>query len=211
MIDIHGNGRLIDFDLAQPKGLQKLPGGVSLHCFSLSIKPVTDCLVIQGTWHFASTLSLLFSDRIHQLADELESLFFVFLFLALHYVTHNKPYGLNIKDIFDDVGDELDDREHRGSGKSRMYLVKSNLILHQLKFEQSPPLTDLLRELFRLFQSLTLSEVGWKTGCPMLYKDVVNCHKLMDCRVIIQLMKAALKMPDWPDECDKVDAGNYTR
>jgi hypothetical protein len=138
-------------------------------------------------------------------------LFFVFFKVGLKYIVHNKPGGLSPSHIFDDVQTGADGRQIRGSGKLRMYLVDANVVLQQLEFEKSPPFTDLIRELFCLFQSLAVVGVCRNLDREPWSKDTSNVKKLKDCKAIIRLMNAAMKRTDWPDVCDKVEAGSRSR
>ena len=124
--------------------------------------------------------------------------------MSLHLVLHNKPAGLNVRHIFDEIQVEVYGRQARaGSGKYKLYSVDSDVILRQLVFQRSPPLTDLIRELFCLFRSLTAVAVRWNMGgIPSAY-DVANVDKLRDCKVIITLMEDAMKRKNWPEVCDK--------
>lgn len=143
-------------------------------------------------------------------SDELESFFFVILYVALHWIIHNKPYELNVKHIFDQ-SQILPKGDHvGGEGKFKMYTYTKGrgVVLHGLEFTESPPLTDLIRQLFRLFQSLaqfnySSLEPGAGVG--------ENVEKLKDCDAILRLMQEALAREDWPEVCDKTTTDNYPR
>jgi hypothetical protein len=154
-------------------------------------------------------LRLLFPYKIYQVSDELESFFFVFLYVGLHFVAHNKPGALNIKEIFEDARIEPNGRQTHGTGRLRLYFVDPSVILRQLQFEKSPPFTDLIRELFCLFQSLTVVGVCLNTGRQPWLHDGANANRLKDCQAVIRSIRGAMGRLDWPDECDKVEAGNY--
>ncbi|KAF9649051.1 hypothetical protein BDM02DRAFT_1981591 [Thelephora ganbajun] len=196
MIDVYGGGRLIDFDIAlhrEEVGAQKSTGG--------------------GTWQFISTWKLLFPEKVYEVFDELESFFFVILYAGLHWVTHNKPETLNIKFIFDDVQVHANGRHTGGLGKQNMYIVDADadVILQDLEFGESPPFTDLIRGLFRLFRSLAIVNVYKNMNREPWHHDVANVNKLKDCKAIIRLMENAVERTDWPEVCDKVSNGNYSR
>lgn len=209
MLDIYGYGRLIDFDAAQLKEPWNVTEGVSTYHFSRSdllLKPAT-----QGTWQFVSTRKLLHPNKAYEVSDELESMFFIFFHVGLYLVINNKPDGLNINDIFNDLRLEPNGRQIRGSGKLRMYLVDPDVVLQQLEFQKSPPFTGLIRELFRLFQCLVLVDTLQTAGRPASFKDVTGANKLKDCKAIIRLIKNATGRSDWPHECDRVGVGNRPR
>lgn len=146
----------------------------------------------------------------YDVSDELESFFFVILYTGLHFIAHNMPVALNVKDIFDDTRYEANGRPIGGSGKLRMYLLDAHVILQQLQFEKSPPFADLIGELFLLFQSLAIVGVCLKNRREPWYQDAMNANKLRDFDVIIRLLKNAVERTDWPRESDKVEAGNYS-
>ncbi|KAF9643904.1 hypothetical protein BDM02DRAFT_3263846 [Thelephora ganbajun] len=149
--------------------------------------------------------------RIYEASDELESFFFVILYEAVHWVSHNKPERLNIKFIFDDVRVHDDGRQTGGLGKQDMYTMDADVILQNLKFYKSPPFTDLIRGLFRLFQSLAIANYDKKLGRDPQPQDAANVDKLKNCKAIIQLMKNAVERADWPEVCDKAAKDNYPR
>ena len=157
-----------------------------------------------------STLRLILSDKRYEVPDELESFFVVFLYLGLHFIAHNKPFKLNVKEIFDDVRVEPNGRKTYGMGRLRMYLVDADVMLRQLQFEKSPPFTHLIRNLFKLFQSLAMVGVCRNNGRQPSPHDVANVNSLRDCQSVIRMIKEAMSSMDWPEECDKVEAGNYT-
>lgn len=154
-------------------------------------------------------MGLLFPDKGYQVSDELESFFFLFLFIGLHFIAHNKPGGLDVNSIFDDIPVRADGHKVRGLGKVVMYLAGKGVMLEQLQFEKSPPFTDLIRELFRLFRSLAMTELHVMTGHQPSVQDAENAVKLRDYKEVIRLIKDARDRMDWPDECDKVENGNY--
>jgi len=156
-----------------------------------------------------STWQLFCPDRIYEVSDELESFFFVVLYEGIHWVVHNKPDALDVKHIFDDVQFQANGRQIGGSGKNHLYTWKGDVILQQLEFTKSPPFTDLIRGLFRLFQSLAFVNCYKQSGRDLWPPDVADVDKLKNCRTIIQLMKDAVDREDWPEAHDKVVNDNY--
>ena len=143
-------------------------------------------------------------------SDELESFFFVIFYVALHWIIHNKLDELNIEHIFDEHrvnrhGDHLG-----GAGKLNMYLYtkSSDAILQTLEFTESLPLTDLIRQLFCLFQSLAQFNHSSRKSSS---EDEENVKKLENCDTILKLMEEALVREDWPQACDKTATDNYPR
>ena len=155
-----------------------------------------------------STQQLLDPGKIYEVSDELESFFFVLLYEGIHWVAHHKPPGLDVGFIFDDLYVDADGRKTGGRGKSWMYTQR---ILEKLEFEQSPPFTDLIGNLFRLFSSLATVNTH-KIGDEVSKdRDIENVKKLESCEVIIRAMKDAVEREDWPKEYDKVSNCNYPR
>ena len=204
MIDPRGNGRLIDFDLARETGAQR-----SLRTVNLPLLPLMDKLltmIFQGTWQFLSTRQLIHPGATYGVSDELESFFFIILYEGLHRVTHNKPQRLDMPYIFDHVHTMPDGSQIGGVGKVNMYQARSDMILEELNFTNSPPFTNLIRELFRLFRSLGFVNAGCTSA-----EDNQNVSKLKDCKGIVRLMKNAVERTGWPEESDKATSDNYPR
>ena len=168
-------------------------------------------MIFQGTWQFISTAQLSDPGKIYEVSDELESFFFVILYEGIHRVIHNKPAGLFVKHIFDDARTDANGRQAGGAGKRDMYGIYAGVILEDLKFEKSPPFTDLIRGLFLLFQSLNVVNLEKKSKRKPRSEDAANIEKLKDCKAVIQLMKSAVRRKDWPKEHDKVLGDNYPR
>ena len=116
-----------------------------------------------------------------------------------------------MKHIFDDVRVNANGRHTGGVGKQNMYTMDADVILQELEFDKSAPFTDLIRDLFQLFQSLAVVNCDKKLGRDPLPDDVANVEKLRNCKAIIQLMKNAVERTDWPNVCDKATEDNYPR
>jgi len=151
-----------------------------------------------------STRILSVQGKIHELSDDLESHFFVLLFEALHFVKHNKPYGIVMKNIFDQVDVDPETGNHGGGeGKMALYSGKFDVMTLQLGFT-SNPFTTLIRGLYRLFRSLHRYHDAKKDETEPIKSDAVNVKKLEGCVGIVALFDEALKSKGWPTECDKV-------
>ena len=167
-------------------------------------------VIVQGTWQFTSTAQLLDPGKAYEVSDELESFFFVILYEGVHWIIHNKPGTLNVKHIFDDVQVGADGSQTGGVGKQHMY-IKGGVILQHLEFTKSPPFTDLIRGLFRLFQSLAIVNCDKDVGRDPRPLDIANVDELKNCNAVIRLMKNAMNRKDWPEEHDKAANDNYPR
>ena len=214
MIDVNGNGRLIDFDLARLRDETGARQTMRTVSFRLPL-PLNQLLTmtLQGTWQFISTAQLRDPGKTYEVSDELESFFFVILYEGVHWVIHNKPTRLKVKHIFDDVQVEADGRQTGGVGKHNMYTMEDLVILRDLEFDKSPPFTDLIRELFLLFQSLAFVNQAKSARREKLIstEDRKNVNKLKNVKAIVRLMKNAVEREDWPEVYDKAANDIYPR
>ena len=150
-----------------------------------------------------STRLLSVQGKIHELNDDLESHFFVLLYEGLHFVKHNKPHGISLGDLFDQVTVDPETGHHRGGqGKVFLYTTDSTTMEEQLKFT-SKPFTTLIRGLYRLFASLHWYNSAKDTKRNPVKSDAKNVKKLEDCVGIAKLFDQALKSKEWPTKCDK--------
>ena len=211
MIDVNGNGRLIDFDLARLR--DETGARQTMRTVSFQLLPLDQLLTmtLQGTWQFISTAQLHDPGKAYEVSDELESFFFVILYAGLHWVIHNKPDTLDMKHIFDDVRVNANGRQTGGVGKYNMYTMDAGVVLQDLEFTKSPPFTDLIRELFRLFQSLAIVNCDKGLGRDPRPRDATNVNKLKNCKAVVQLMKNAVEREDWPEVHDKAANDIYPR
>ena len=142
--------------------------------------------------------------KVHELCDDLESLWFVLLFEGLHFVKHNKPSGIMMDEIFDHVHVSLTTGTHTGGlGKRDLYSNNGVLMTKVLEFD-SKPFTTLVRQIYRLFKSLNayyMAQNEEETPTDSI-KDAVG--KLESCAEIERLLKEALNSDEWPGSCDKV-------
>jgi hypothetical protein len=113
---------------------------------------------------------------------------------------------LNVELIFDDVDFHKDGSYTGGIGKTNMYMANSDLILEDLEFTESPPFTDAIRGIFRLFKSLAWFIHFDREPLPA---DVENVNKLKNCKEFIELLRKAKERKDWPKVSDKVAVDNY--
>ena len=142
--------------------------------------------------------------KVHELNDDLESHFFVLLFESLHFVEHNKPYGIFLQNLFDQVNVDPETGNHSGGeGKVSFYSSKFIIMNEQLKFT-SKPFTTLIRGLYHLFTSLHEYHVAKDKKKNPDESDVKNVEKLEGCVGIVALFDEALKDEEWPTKCDKV-------
>ena len=115
--------------------------------------------------------------------------------------------------IFDDAATDVHGKQTGGAGKQVMYTARDfmNVFLRELNFEKSPPFTNLIRDLFRLFQSIVIVNLDEAIGRESRDQDIANIKKLESCEHVIQLMRNAVERNDWPKEHDRVLDSNYPR
>ena len=150
-----------------------------------------------------STRLLTSPGKIHELCDDLESLWFVLLFESLHFVKHNEPEEIDMSDIFDQSYTTRTTGTHKGGRGKRDLYLESPLMTETLEFD-SKPFTTLIRQIYQLFRSLTLYYVAKGMGGTPSDSFKEDVEKLESCAEIERLLKAALDSKGWPETRDKV-------
>jgi hypothetical protein len=150
-----------------------------------------------------STRLLSTPGKAHELCDDLESFWFVLLFEGLHFVKHNKPSGIKMATLFDQVDVSLTTGTHTGGlGKSYLYSNNSVLMTKVLEFD-SKPFTVLVRRIYLLFRSLNAYYRAQDDEEDHSETVKENVRKLESCAEIERLLREALKSEEWPKHCDK--------
>jgi hypothetical protein len=166
----------------------------------------SDLRMSQGTWQFMSTRLLTAPGSVHELRDDLESHWFVLLYEALHFVKHNKPFGVRMGILFDQVDVcEMTGIHTGGVGKIHLY-SKCALMTKRLVFE-CKPFNALVRQVYQLFQSLNshYEELDKKVDPEEEDPNTPIVRKLSSCAEMERLFQEALNAEGWPDSCDKVE------
>ena len=141
---------------------------------------------------------------VHELNDDLESHFFVLLFEGLHFVEHNKPNGIYVDAIFDQVHVNSETGNHYGGqGKGFLYAGTITVMNNLLEFT-SKPFTTLIRGLYRLFATLFIYHAVKNRQITPNESDVGSVGELEGCVGVVALFEEALRSEEWPTECDKV-------
>ena len=147
------------------------------------------------------TRLLLRPGKVHELCNDLESFWFVLLFKGLHFVKHSKPSGIKMATIFDHVDVSLTTGTHTGGvGKAHLYSNDALIMNRMLKFE-SKPFTTLVRQIYRLFQSLNAHYIAQDNEEEPNEESI---RKLESCAGIKRLLRDALNSDEWPEICNKV-------
>ena len=164
----------------------------------------TDLLSFQGTWQFMSTRLLSKPGKVHELCDDLESLWFVLLFEGLHFAKHNKPMEIDMATIFDQARVCLITGTHIGGlGKRDLYAAMVLTMIVDLEFK-SKPFTILVRQIYQLFKSLHDYHMAKDFGEAVGKGNAKEPAALKSCAEIERLLREALDSGDWPEDCDKV-------
>jgi len=151
-----------------------------------------------------STRLLLRPGKVHELCDDLESIWFVLLFEGLHFLKHNRPGGINMAITFDQVGVSLITGNHIGGlGKTHLYFTSDSVVDRTLRFE-SEPFTALVGQIYRLFQSFNAYYMARDMGQKPNDSQEESVRKLESCAEIKRLLGEALDSGGWPELCDKV-------
>ena len=142
--------------------------------------------------------------KVHELCDDLESLWFVLLFEGLHFVKHNKPGGIKMATIFDFMDVSLTTGTLTGGlGKNNLYSHNGVLMTRVLEFD-SKPFTTLVRQIYRLFKSLNAYYRAHDDEETPAESIKENAGKLESYAEIERLLKEAIDSDEWPGSCDKV-------
>jgi len=150
-----------------------------------------------------STQLLTVGEKVHELSDDLESHFFVLLFEGLHFVQHNKPWGISMN-LFDEVYVNPETGNHTGGiAKSVFYSCGYGRVNRQLEFT-SKPFTTLIRGLYRLFGNLELCHIAKLNEVAPASDSEGEVEKLKGGVGVAALFDEALRSKEWPTECDKV-------
>jgi hypothetical protein len=167
----------------------------------------SDLCIFQGTWQFMSTRLLTKPGSVHELCDDLESLWFVLLYEGLHFVKHNKPYEIRMGILFDQVDVcEMTGIHMGGLGKRDMYTAGGDLMTETLSFE-SKPFTTLVGQVYELFQTLNAYYLALRRRANPNKEglDEPIVRKPSGCAEIQRLFQEALDTEGWPKSCDKVE------
>jgi len=124
--------------------------------FSLFSKSLTHLVnVVQGTWQFISVRLLSQPGAEHLLQDDLESFFWVLLWVSLRYTAHNQPPEKlgDLLSAFDQVY-----RQSNEGGEHKHSMLSSRRIPKQIVFSAGKDLNDILGEFSDLFNTRYLDK-----------------------------------------------------
>lgn len=139
-------------------------------------------------------------NRRHTVLDDIESVYWLLLYCALHWLPHDDP-NFDMQ-LFDEQI-----KQHRpnlpplivGGDKKGNFLIKSRY--RRLQFE-SRPLQELLQELGHAFRAIYWSETAEEDDIRSAAQAA--SAKLQDVTVVLEMFNRALARKDWPEH-DRVD------
>lgn len=140
-------------------------------------------------------------DRRHTVLDDIESVYWLLLYCALHWLSHDNS-------TFDmDLFDEQRSRQRRteapiifGGRSKKTFLINKEFL--ELTFK-SNPLNILLQELAREFRAIYWAETAEEPEIQA--RAQVASQKLEDVSLVLNLFEKAIRSDDWPkDEPDRV-------
>ncbi|KAA1476079.1 hypothetical protein DENSPDRAFT_842969 [Dentipellis sp. KUC8613] len=198
-IMIHNDrGLLIDWDACQKS--------VEMNCEDSTRVPD-----LTGTWQFISMRRLRNGNGLHEARDDLESVFWVLLWLAFNFSDHSlSPDALRnrLTEIFDDC--KWENGHYRGGGGKDLLFGKEDFALY-LEVTFSPPgLQDILKSLHRIFRITPPLEPYIKGLSKERAEDTLATYKrhlvyykedlarLKDSTYFRDVLADALKEFEWP-------------
>ncbi|PSR83670.1 hypothetical protein PHLCEN_2v5677 [Hermanssonia centrifuga] len=157
-----------------------------------------------GTWRFLSIEQLGSENKIHEIHDDLESCFWVFLYAALHHFRHlPAPFDMS---IFEDIRNrEHGDGTTRSSGGVSKAAALVIGAVRNLTFDCGP-LTEAIHHISLVFEDLYTSRVGSRFPGDIGMEFRVAHAKLRDDTEdpspLIEFLDAVLAREDWPQGDD---------
>ncbi|CAL1708974.1 unnamed protein product [Somion occarium] len=177
MIDESGRGILNDWDHAQKVVFKNIPQTYQT-----------------GVWQFRSILLLRHPKKAHDIHDDLESSFWVLLYISLHYFKHNQSmiFDFSLFDEYKHVGDNC----HSLGGLSKRGFLSEGLKEVQWK---CAPLNKLIHGLGDFFQKYLYhhSRQDDDEGIAS-FKDIQE--KMVQVDAILAFFDSALKSNGWPEK-----------
>ncbi|THG96417.1 hypothetical protein EW026_g5418 [Hermanssonia centrifuga] len=157
-----------------------------------------------GTWRFLSIEQLGSKNKIHEIHDDLESCFWVFLYAALHHFRHlPAPFDMS---IFEDVRDRKrsDGTTHTVGGIAKAAALVIGAV-RNLSFD-CRPLTEAIHHVSLIFEDLYTSRVGSGFRGDIAMEFQAAHAKIRadteDPSPLIKFLDTVLDRDDWPQEDD---------
>ncbi|CAL1712414.1 unnamed protein product [Somion occarium] len=186
MIDESGRGILNDWDHAQKVGFKNITQTYQT-----------------GVWQFRSILLLRHPKKGHDIHDDLESSFWVLLYISLHYFEHNQGIILDFS-FFDEYKKHVGLKKQEEDVRDNCYSMKSSsrksFLTDGLADVQwkCAPLNKLIHGLRIFFEDYLFYHSRQDDDKHMAsFKDIQE--KTVQVDVILNLFDSALASNDWPE------------
>ncbi|THG93868.1 hypothetical protein EW026_g7482, partial [Hermanssonia centrifuga] len=158
-----------------------------------------------GTWRFLSIEHLESENKIHEIHDDLESCFWVFLYAALHHFRHQPvPFDMSIFEEVWDSTDSGDGTKHFFGGGCKDGTLTLGEV-QRVKFD-SGPLNEAIHHMSSRLEEFHGSRIGTSLPDPLGMK-IRAAHatvraKMEDPSPLIKFLDTVLDREDWPLEDD---------
>ena len=140
--------------------------------------------------------------RRHTILDDIESVYWILLYCAVHWLRHStQGFGFEI-DMFDEeTVRRLAGQPPLSTGGTKKSAFLTKDFFKELQFD-SKPLNDLLQQFGQQFKTIYLCE-------PSDEEDIrargrAASERLADVTVVLEIFNAALRRTDWPEDGDRV-------
>ena len=199
---VNSGGILIDWDLSRLRRSMdnRTAARRYSHTVSKSYETVwplmSDIYSHQGTWQFMAALLVKAPDIPHTPIYDLESAFWVLMWVALTYTQTNWSVGLRSSFI----KETMNPRVFMGSrGTNKLSFMESRFSLLTFAIDNNPQLTRLVRDLKSIFtiyhEARALAEAN---GSRQIQVDDPEAA-LTNHQEVLNLFNTVLKSTDWPD------------
>lgn len=209
LIDLEGQGFLCDWDMSRrtdsPYSPRRLERTVR-HAQSQETLTHAACSHLQGTWQFMSVALLTLRDMPHGVSDDLESLFWVMLYLVLRYRPIASLAPVDVQTILKTLFDDHVHTAGRWTGGDRKFsflshgLVNMHDILDLLEASLPTPTFSTLAELYGLFRSYYAP--GLKRGSKSTQQNMATDQdtarvQLTTHELVMSLILAGAEHAEW--------------
>ena len=199
-------GMLIDWDLCKTSFGAEEPGATHRHSRTVrgvfpsdtNMLRINVTLASQGTWDFIAA-DLLNNDRLqHSFVHDLESFFYVLLYLSLTYLPTDWDRGRQ-SSVLNTILDPRRFGETGSGAYGKLLFMKGSVsALDELTFASNEPLTKLVEGLMKVL-SERYRDGRYKTSMPsFVSKDVYDAFEPRHDH-IIKLFNQALESDGWPE------------
>ncbi|KAK7686021.1 hypothetical protein QCA50_010832 [Cerrena zonata] len=168
------------------------------HAIKFDLRPITH-EYRTGTWVFMSIKHLRYPESSHEVHDDLESILWVLVFIALHRFKQNDPADFSL-DFFNEMDYRVvPTRQTFPTGGNKKVLVLQDGLLGLIDFVSSPVAT-LLRKLVNEFRHYS-PHIPSPRAVPLPIEEqtpLSDRHRRLQCRdTTLSIFRDALRDPAW--------------